>query len=199
MTLTSDYFERLYATREDPWGFRNRWYETRKRALTLAALTRPRYASIFEPACSIGELSAALAERCDALLACDSARAAVVTARGRLKDFPHVRVEKLTLPEEWPDGLFELIVISEIGYYFSPDDLTRIVERALASLSRDGTLLACHWRPEVSEYALTGDRVHALLNETIDLPRLLRHEEDDFLLELWSRDDRSVATLENLR
>ncbi|MBA3732516.1 MAG: hypothetical protein H0W93_09280 [Gammaproteobacteria bacterium] len=108
-------------------------------------------------------------------------------------------MEKLILPEEWPEGVFDLIVISEIGYYFHADDLTRVVERALAALSQDGALLACHWRPAVADYALTGDQVHASLNETIDLPRLLRHEEDDFLLELWSRDDRSVATQENLR
>jgi len=199
VTLTSDYFDQLYATHEDPWDFRRRWYEARKRGLTLAALARPRYASVFEPGCSIGELSAALAERCDALLSCDCAKDAVATARRRLASYPHVRVEHRALPGDWPAGTFELIVLSEIGYYFSAEDLTTILKRAVDALCAGGVLLACHWRPVVAGYPLTGDGVHALIDRTINLPRLLRHEEDDFLLELWSRDDRSVAQAENLR
>lgn len=199
MTLTRDYFDQLYSTHEDPWDFRRRWYEARKRALTLAALTRPRYATVFEPGCSIGELSAVLAERCDALLACDCAKDAVATARQRLASYPHARVEQCALPGDWPAGTFELIVLSEIGYYFNAEDLTDILKRAVDTLSADGVLLACHWRPVVADYPLTGDSVHALIAKTIDLPRLLRHEEDDFLLELWSREDRSVAQAENLR
>ncbi len=37
--------------------FVNAGIERRKRALTLAVLTRPRYAAIFEPGCANGELS----------------------------------------------------------------------------------------------------------------------------------------------
>ena len=42
---------------------------------------RERYASAFEPGCSIGVLTAQLAPRCDRLLACDVAAAAVESAR----------------------------------------------------------------------------------------------------------------------
>ena len=38
MSLTGDYFDRMYAGAADPWGFGSRWYEQRKYALTLAAL-----------------------------------------------------------------------------------------------------------------------------------------------------------------
>ncbi|MBC7682848.1 MAG: hypothetical protein H7172_10975, partial [Ferruginibacter sp.] len=38
------YFDALFKDTEDPWGFRTRWYETRKRALTLASLPADRYA-----------------------------------------------------------------------------------------------------------------------------------------------------------
>ncbi|MFE7421819.1 hypothetical protein [Rhodococcus sp. NPDC057529] len=59
------YFDAMYAASPDPWGFGDRWYEQRKYALTLAALPRPRYRRAFEPGCSIGILTAALAHRCD--------------------------------------------------------------------------------------------------------------------------------------
>jgi SAM-dependent methyltransferase len=198
MTLPIYYFDRLYARSKDPWEFRGRWYEERKRALTLAALPRRHYASIFEPGCSIGELSAALAVRCDALFASDGCEAAVTSARARLTNYPHARVEKRRLPAQWPERQFELVVISELGYYFDTDDLSRLVTRVVDSLAPGGALLACHWRHVVPDYPLTGDQVHAKFNTIGALHRLLRHEEADFLLELWSRDTRSVAQTEEL-
>ena len=49
MSVADNYFEKLYKGNEDPWSFRERWYEQRKRNLTLAALPRSHYGSIFEP------------------------------------------------------------------------------------------------------------------------------------------------------
>ena len=63
MSVSPQYFEQLFEHDEDPWAFRTRWYEQRKRDLTLACLPRQYYTRIFEPACANGELSAALAER----------------------------------------------------------------------------------------------------------------------------------------
>ena len=84
MSLGPEYFEDLYARHADPWGFADRWYEQRKRALLLASLPRPRFARAFEPGCSIGVLTAELAPRCDALLATDVAEGALSAARERL-------------------------------------------------------------------------------------------------------------------
>ena len=82
MTLPPTYFADMYAGAEDPWGFRSRWYEQRKRDVTLAALTRPRYRRAFEPGCSIGVLTAALADRCDEVVAADVDERAVATGPG---------------------------------------------------------------------------------------------------------------------
>jgi hypothetical protein len=57
-------------------------------------------------------------------------------------------------------------------------------------------LLACHWRHTVEGYALNGDDVHRALAAQLGWLRLARHEEADFLLEVWSPDPRSVAQLE---
>ena len=109
MSVATPYFDQLFAENDDPWAFRQRWYERRKRALTLAVLTRPRYAAIFEPGCANGELSFELAPRCDRLLCCDTAAAAVSLARSRLLGFPHAEVQQSRLPEQWPTERFELI------------------------------------------------------------------------------------------
>lgn len=199
MSVATPYFDRLFAENDDPWAFRQRWYERRKRALTLAMLTRPRYAAIFEPGCANGELSVELAARCDQLLCCDTATAAVNLARNRLLGVPHAQVRQARLPEQWPAGQFELIVLSELCYYLNADDLCRVIERALASLSDDGQLLACHWRPPIEGCPQTAEQVHALLEQRLGMPRVASHHEHDFLLDLWCRDGTSVASLEGLR
>jgi len=199
MSVATPYFDDLFAASDDPWAFRQRWYERRKRALTLAALTRPRYASIFEPGCANGELSFALAPRCDRLLCCDTAQQAVNLAQARLRGFAHAQVQQSRLPAQWPSDSFELIVLSELCYYLDPDDLDQLIDRALASLTDDGQLLACHWRPAIEGCPQTAEQVHERLQQRLDMPRLVHHHESDFLLDLWSRDGTSVATHEGLR
>lgn len=198
MTSSHSYFDALYADCDDPWGFRNRWYERRKRLLTLAMLPRERYHHAFEPGCANGELSAQLAMRCDRLLATDLNETAVRLARERLADQPHVRVERRSVPQEWPADQFDLIVLSELAYYLDDADLGRLTECITRALSVDGTLLACHWRREFDEAAQTAARVHALLDTECGLTRLARYEDADVLLDVWTRDSRSVAQHEGL-
>lgn len=199
MSVDDRYFDGLFAGNDDPWAFRERWYEQRKRAITLAALPRPRYRAIFEAGCANGELSAELAPRCDRLLCCDTAAAAVSLARTRLSLFDHAEVRQSRLPGDWPEEKFDLIVFSEIGYYLDGDDLTDMIRRASASLTADGQLLACHWRPPIDDCPLNARQVHDMIHEHLALPRLALHQEADFILEVWSREPRSVAALEGLR
>lgn len=199
MSVDDRYFDGLFSANDDPWAFRERWYEQRKRAITLAALPRARYRTIFEPGCANGELSAELAERCDRLLCCDTASAAVNLARTRLSLFDHAEVRQSRLPGDWPEEKFDLIVFSEIGYYLDAQDLTEVIRRISQSLTADGQLLACHWRPPIDQCPLNARKVHDLIHEHLALPRVALHQEADFLLEVWSREPRSVAALEGLR
>jgi LmbE family N-acetylglucosaminyl deacetylase/SAM-dependent methyltransferase len=184
-SLTAGFFDDFYAASHDPWGFETRWYEARKRAITLAALPLERYAATLELGCSIGVLSRALADRSDTLLATDINERALAVARDRLAGLPGVTVERRTLPAEWPAGAFDLVVLSEIGYYCSPADLTVLLERCRQSLAAGGALVACHWRHPVGEYPLGGDEVHAALAALPGLDRTVRHVERDFVLEVY--------------
>ncbi|EGH29271.1 methyltransferase, putative [Pseudomonas syringae pv. japonica str. M301072] len=196
MSVEDSYFNELFLNNDDPWAFKQRWYERRKRALTLAALPRERYRSIFEPGCANGELSTDLAGRCDSLVCCDTSNLAVDLARKRLAGLPHAKVLQARLPQQWPQGEFDLIVFSEMGYYLDADDLHGLIDRALAALAPDGQLLACHWRPDIEGCPLNAQAVHDILAARLSMHRLFSHHEQDFLLDLWSRDGTSVAEQE---
>ncbi|WP_249998170.1 trans-aconitate 2-methyltransferase [Actinoplanes sp. M2I2] len=201
MSTPTGYFEDMYARSSDPWSFATRWYDARKHALTADSLTRRRYRSGFEPGCSTGMLTARLAERCDRLLSVDAVPAAVATAAQHLAAFPHVTVRAASMPADWPDETFDLIVLSELGYYFDDHDLTTLIDRAVGSLEPGGDLVAVHWRRPVDEHARPGDEVHARIAAAPGLARQARHEEPDFLLEVYTRtppEAFSVAQREGL-
>ncbi|MEC5405450.1 SAM-dependent methyltransferase [Paraburkholderia sp. MPAMCS5] len=194
------YFDDLYQRSDDPWHLREGWYERRKRALTLALLPRERYRRAFEPGCANGELTAQLATRCDALIASDLHERAVHLTRERVAHAPQVRVEQCAVPREWPEkgGPFDLIVVSELAYYLDADELEAMAARIAETLAPDGTLLACHWRRPFAESFQPADTVHALFDARCGTTRLSHHEEADFVIDVWSRDARSVAQREGL-
>jgi len=194
-TLPSAYFDAMYQASADPWGFEDRWYEQRKYALSLAMLPAARYRSAFEPGCSIGVLTRMLAGRCDAVLSCDIAAAAVRATARRTADLPQVRVEQRELPAGWPAGRFDLIVFSEFLYYFGDHDLEQVLKNAVCALVPEGTLLAVHWRHPVADYPRSGDDVHQALADCPGLGRLARHAEPDFLAEAYIRTDGTPVSV----
>ena len=198
-TLGPDYFDELYAGSADPWGFTTRWYETRKYAVSLALLPGQRYRDGFEPGCSIGVLSAQLARRCDRLLCWDGSAAAVRSAAARTAAMPNVEVQRRTIPADWPPGQFDLIVLSEILYYFGGRDLARVLGLTAGALRPGGTVLAVHWRHPVAEYPGTGDEVHQAMAGQPELARLVEHREPDFLAEVYIRADGEPESVAQAR
>jgi len=198
VTFPAAYFDDLYRQDDDPWDYRGSWYERRKRLLTIAALPRERYRSGFEPACSNGELSALLAQRCDSLRVCDISDYAVRLARERLREQRNVSVERRVMPDEWPDARFDLIVIGELCYYLSREATLSLAQRACESLTADGTLVACHWRHPFEGKLQTADDVHATFDAMLGLNGVVRHAEHDLLLDVWSKSGQSVAQCEGL-
>ncbi|AWS45717.1 class I SAM-dependent methyltransferase [Streptosporangium sp. 'caverna'] len=201
-TLGPEYFDHMYSASPDPWGFASRWYEERKYAVSAAMLPSRRYRDAFEVGCSIGVFTALLAPRCDRLLACDLSPVAVAAAAERTAGYPWTRVERRTMPGDWPlqESGFDLIVLSEVLYYFGGEDLNRMLDLATAALSPGGTLLAVHWRHPVAEYPRGGEEVHHALAGRTELTRLVDHREPDFLAEVYLRGSTapSVAETEGL-
>lgn len=199
--LPDSFFDDMYGEHADPWGFRTRWYERRKYALTLAALPQQRYESAFEPGCSLGVLTAALATRCDRLVATDVSAAALAAAAEALAGHPNVELRRWALGDPWPGEKFDLVVLSEVGYYLTSAALRAALVEAVAALRPGGTLLAVHWRHPVPDYPLTGDEVHDLATATPGVSRTGGYLDADLRLDSYARvppAPRSVAEVEGL-
>ncbi len=164
-SLPPSFFDAIYAEAPDPWSFATSEYEAAKYAATVAALSKTRYRSGLEIGCSIGVLTRQLATRCDALLSIDVAERALNQAVERCADLPHVRFTLLQVPQAFPDGKYDLVVVSEVGYYWSAADLRVSRDLILEHLVPGGHLLLVHWTVEVPEYPITGDDVHAAFVE----------------------------------
>jgi cyclopropane fatty-acyl-phospholipid synthase-like methyltransferase len=165
-TLRPEYFDALYTADPDPWKFAASPYERDKYALTLGAMQKPRYRSALEVGCSIGVLTRSLASRCDAVVAIDAAQNALAEARRRCADLPGVRFEHMFVPDQWPDGVFELILLSEVVYYLSRDDVGRLAAKVINSLPKGGSVILVHWTG-LTNYPLSGDEAADLFIERI--------------------------------
>lgn len=199
-SLDQAWFDDFYRGGSDPWGFTDRWYEERKRAVLLASLPRRRFRSAYEPGCSIGVLTAELARRCDRLLATDISPAPLTEARERVKAFGHVRIEQRNLTSDWPDESFDLVILSEVGYYLSEPDLRTTARSLRAGLTEDAVVVLCHWRHPVEDYPLSGDRTHEIVREELALRVRVSHVEPDFRLEILAGPGvPDVAEAEGLR
>ena len=154
-SIGRSYFDELYARDPDPWRFASSPYETEKYAATLAALPPGEFETALEVGCSIGVFTRALAGRCTSLLAIDVAEEALQRARAMCQA-THVRFENRRVPEEWPTGHYDLIVLSEILYYLAQPDLNRVAAQVRQSLNAQGTVILVHYLGE-TDYPVTGD------------------------------------------
>lgn len=216
------YFDALYSDNSDPWQYQTRWYEKRKRDMCLAVLPKAQYHNAIELGCGNGVFSALLASRCQALLSMDGNKHAVQLAKQRLADSSHVSVIQGVIPDALPTAKshFDLIIISEILYYLSPNDIDIVITWITQNLAVGGTLLCCHWRYAIDGFVMTGETVHQRLcqafnkisnavepkqgqGQQIDTKNsAFTHQskiiDSDFLLDVWQYSPESVAMQENL-
>jgi SAM-dependent methyltransferase len=178
--LHESYFERVYAHGDDPWGFETLWYERRKRALTMALLPAERYRRAFEPGCASGEITRLLASRADEVVAMELIPRIADRATERLHDLANVQVRRGAIPNDWPDGTFDLILLSEVVYYLDRDDLQELAERVKGSLSPGGDVVAVHYLRD-TDYPMKGSEVHEALLALLDgYVVFARYAETDF-------------------
>lgn len=190
MTSDSDmdrsYFESMYRHDSDPWGFDTRFYEQRKYALTVAALTRPLYRSAFEPGCANGALTELLAPRCERLTACDLVDETVDRARERLGSCDHVEVVCDDFPAFWPEGFLDLVVWSEVAYYLGRSSLDSALQTLGERLETGGDLVVVNYTG-ATNYPHTADEVDDRIERSGIVRRHTGLRCEQFRLDVWRR------------
>lgn len=185
-------FDALYAADEDPWRVRSSWYERRKLEIVLSCLTRPRYARAWDPSSGVGELPLRLAERCDRVLASDTATRAVALTRDRCADRTEIEVRHLTLPEAPPPPWrgFDLVVLAEFLYYLGEADRRASVQLLHDLTAERAEVLAVHWRHHPDDAWLSGADVQADIRGQLigsGWQATVHHEDQDFVLDVLQR------------
>jgi SAM-dependent methyltransferase len=188
-SLSPDYFEGMFAKSADPWGFETRHYEIAKYDRTLAALSGRRYRCGFEIGCANGVLTRRLAAICDNLVAIDVSPTALTRARAHCVTHPNVRLERMVFPREAPsESGFDLIVLSEVAYYWDDQDLARAARWLGTRLAKHGDLILVHWIGE-TDYPQSGDgAVEGLQRELAEsIGVIVAESRSEYRLDLWRR------------
>jgi SAM-dependent methyltransferase len=184
-TTSRAFFDRLYLQEGDPWRFASSEYELGRYEVTIQALSSRRYSHAFEPGCSIGVLTARLATICEGVDAIDISSIAVRQASRRCSRLPNVKIRQGALPADVPAGSFDLIVLSEIGYYFDGAQLKTLVNHLTERMVSGSVFLAVHWLGFSPDHILSGSQVHNVISSTEKLTQDLSENHTEFLLDRW--------------
>ena len=168
-TTSPEFFEAMYVANADPWSFASSPYETSRYSSIFAAINDRRYGRAFEPGCSVGYLTEKLACIADEVEAMDISPTAAERTRARCAGLAHVHTTCGALPALIPQGGFDLIVFSEIGYYFDALSLHGLATTLAHRLPVGGVFLAAHWLGASSDHLLSGDRVHEIVESVPSL------------------------------
>ena len=188
-SLGADYFDGIFAQDDDPWDLASSDYEAAKFRVTRDALADRRYARAFEIGCAHGVLTETLVGLCDSLLVIDISSKALAKAHARVGDRPGVTLQHMAFPKETPDGEpFDLVILSEVAYYWGVVDLDRASEWLRQGVVPGGRVILVHFTG-ATDYPHSGDEaVETLWDELkADFVRERSDRHDHYRLDLWSR------------
>lgn len=185
---SAEAFERKYRLDPDPFRFATSAYEQGRYDATMRVLQRRNYGIAFEPGCSIGELTTKLAPCCDRVIAMDVSATALRTAAARCSHIDNVSWVHGSLAENIPDEALDLVVLSEVGYYFDVAALERIVAALGEHFAERVEVVAVHWLGRSADHVLHGDEVHEVLRTRLDhLDHAVAQRHDGFRIDTWTR------------
>jgi 2-polyprenyl-3-methyl-5-hydroxy-6-metoxy-1,4-benzoquinol methylase len=176
-TFSAEYLHKFYENRNDPFEFDSNPYETEKYAYTMSLLEHRTYRHALEIGAAEGAFTILLASICDKVTAIEIAAPAVARARMRLQHAGHVEIIQASLPNQMPDGAYDLIVASDILYYLPKDVLLNSLRLIQERLMPGGIFFALHYMGDFGQ-PLLGAEVHSLMKKNCMLNIL--HDETRF-------------------
>jgi SAM-dependent methyltransferase len=183
--VSQDNFEARYRENQDPWEFATSAYELGRYETTLNALSRTRYGTVYEPGCSVGVLTSALARMAQRVIAIDFAPSALLHARIRCSAHSNVEIHCASVATYVPQAQLDLVVFSELGYYFDPAELARMGRVLSQKLNSRGEFLAVHWLGHSPDHVTHGDQVHETLRRTLPLTWVKGERYPLFRIDCW--------------
>ena len=157
----------LHRAEPDPWGVDERWYEQRKRDLTLAMLPRrdlrprPRGRVLDRRAGRAPGRTLRGPARRRQQPGRRRARPAIGSATSSTSGSSSSRCRTSGRPVD-----LDLVVVSEMAYFLSPRELRGLVDRVRQSLTPDGVVVLCHWQHRIDGWVLNGEQVrHAFADD----------------------------------
>jgi len=186
-TTSQAFFDRIYRTNADPWNFASSKYEISRYQIILEALGDYRFEHAFEPGCSIGVLTEQLAARCNRVDAMDISPRAVELAKERCRNLTNVHITCGSLLHPNMGDSFDLIMFSEIGYYFEESVLRLAILKLIGLMQPSGTLIAAHWLGSSPDHLLSGDDVHDIIGTIDGLTHIHSERRTGFRIDRWSR------------
>jgi SAM-dependent methyltransferase len=187
-SLGADYFEGIFASDEDPWNLASSDYERRKFDRTITVLQDRRYSAALEVGCAHGVLTENLQRLCDHLLAVDISESALRRAKQRLANRPHIAFANMAFPRQTPTGTFDLCLLSEVAYYWDPDDLASAARWMSDHLAPGGRALLVHYTG-ATDYPCSADEALAALEQATEgsFTRCVAERHAGYRLDLWER------------
>jgi 2-polyprenyl-3-methyl-5-hydroxy-6-metoxy-1,4-benzoquinol methylase len=185
------FFDAKYATVPDPWSFETDPYEQARYERITRHIDPDRHRTAFEPGCSVGVLTERIGRLGLRVDSTDLSMRAVERARDRCRhlDGVHITVGDLTPPQH----RYDLIVLSEIGYYLDPTELLATSQNLAARVAPGGRLIAAHWIGTSPDHRLHADDVHRIVGDAvrtwIHMVDELRTDRsrDGYRLDVWDR------------
>jgi cyclopropane fatty-acyl-phospholipid synthase-like methyltransferase len=161
-SLDAPYFESLYRADPDPWKFETSPYEAEKYAKTLATIRAEPVRRALEMGCSIGVFTQSLAAVCDRLVATELSENALAQARRRCAGMTNIDFILAKRMTDGFDGAFDLMLLSEVVYYWDDHDLAEVATAIEDHLQIGGRLVLVHWLGETDYPRSADDAVSAL-------------------------------------
>ena len=160
-------FDRLYATRPDPFGaaLPQYRYQRRKYERMLSTLPSRRYGEVLDIGCGLGVLARQLAAFGENVLGLDISITAVIEARARSPGFDNLSFVQGDIMDFKAAGRqFDLIVLADTLYYLAPlsDDRLKTIAAKMHDLLAPGgvLLLVNHFFFTVDPASRTTRKIH---------------------------------------
>jgi cyclopropane fatty-acyl-phospholipid synthase-like methyltransferase len=139
---TATDFAPVYSRAErDAWGYERRPFESKRFDLIMEVLFTVRAKRALEVGCAEGHLTRRLGSRVEELVACDIVEEALRRAQENCRGLDNARFLHVDVRHAWPPGFFDLLVYSDVLYYFTRREVRRVIRESARRVHRGGYFL----------------------------------------------------------